>query len=189
MRDNEILQTGGSASASLRGMRNPRSRILLVDDDRDIRRLTAQMLTRFGYHVDAAEDGAAAWDTLQLNSYNLLLTDQNMPKVSGVELVKKLRSARMALPVIMASGAIPAEELKRHPWLEISAILLKPFTSEELLGAVEKALHTTDIDHKPIAPRPNWPRQTSTDARQLCESNPRPKAQLTPLQPGYLCRG
>jgi len=151
---------------------NPPRRILLVEDDRDIRRLSARMLIRSGYHVDAAEDGAVAWDTLQLHSYDLLLTDNNMPKVSGVELVKKLRAGHMTLPVVMASGAIPTEELKRHPWLEISAILLKPFTSEELLNTVKQALHRALSAHQPSAPHSNGQRQTSTDGRPLCGSSP-----------------
>jgi YesN/AraC family two-component response regulator len=64
--------------------------------------------------VDTAEDGEFGWEALQAKNYDLLITDNNMPKVSGLELVKKLRSARMALPVILASGAMP-EELNRLP--------------------------------------------------------------------------
>jgi CheY-like chemotaxis protein len=88
---------------------NPTHRILVVDDDRDIRRFSAHALIGSGYHVDAAEDAAAAWEALQIKAFNLLITDNNMPKLTGVELVRKLRSARMALPVIMATGKLPTE--------------------------------------------------------------------------------
>jgi two-component system alkaline phosphatase synthesis response regulator PhoP len=122
---------------------NPTRRILVVDDDISILQLSTEALIHSGYHVDAAEDGASAWNTLQRNSYDLVVTDQNMPKVTGVELVKKLRAARMALPVILVSGAMPAEVLNLHPCLQLTATLLKPFTAVELLLAVKEVLHAT----------------------------------------------
>jgi DNA-binding response OmpR family regulator len=118
-----------------------RQRILVVDDERMIRQLNTEVLSCSGYQVDAAEDGAVAWDALQLNNYDLLITDHDMPKVTGVELLKKLHAARMALPVIMATGTPPEEELDRHPWLQIQAVLLKPYTFDELLGTVKNVLH------------------------------------------------
>lgn len=115
-------------------------RILVVDDDADIRRLNTEVLAGSGYQVDAAADGAVAWNILQLNRYDLLLTDHDMPKVTGVELLKKLRAAHMTMPVILASGTIPTKELSRHPSLQMDAMLLKPYTPDELLAAVRKVL-------------------------------------------------
>jgi DNA-binding response OmpR family regulator len=112
----------------------------VVDDDADARQQSTEVLIRHGYQVDAAEDGAVAWNTLQRNPYDLVVTDHNMPKVTGVELVKKLRAARMAHPVILVSGAIPTEELNRHPCLQLAATLLKPYTADELLLAVKEVL-------------------------------------------------
>jgi two-component system OmpR family response regulator len=126
------------------GKRNPHHRILVVDDDEDIRRLHTEVLVNSGYKVDAAADGAIAWDALQLNDYDLLLPDHGMPPVNGLHLVKKLRAARMAMPVIMVSGMGPAKELRRHPWLQIDATLLKPYTPRELLATVRNVLYTTN---------------------------------------------
>ena len=95
-----------------RSQTNPSSHILVVDDDGDIRQLNAGTLVGFGYRVDVAEDGAAAWKALHANNYDLLITDNNMSKVSDVELVKKLRSAAMTLPVILVSGELPTEKLE-----------------------------------------------------------------------------
>src|SRR5580700_9115809 len=119
---------------------NPPHRILLVDDDLYARDLNAGVLLRSGYDVDTAEDGAAAWKALNDVSYDLLITDNKMPRVTGMELIKKLRSEDMTLPVILASGAVPTEELKSHPWLQLEAVLPKPFTIAELLDTVEKVL-------------------------------------------------
>jgi DNA-binding response OmpR family regulator len=150
-----------AAAAPTPGRTSPPRRILVVDDDISIRRLSTEVLIHHGYHVDAAEDGAVAWNTLLHNSYDLLVTDHNMPKVSGVELLKKLRAARMALPVILVSGAIPTEELNRHPRLQLEATLPKPFTGDELLGVVKEVLRATDDVREQIAPR-NWQSQPST---------------------------
>ena len=108
------------------------------------------MLSTSGYQVDTAEDGAAGWDALQESSYDLLITDNTMPKVSGVELVKNMRSAHMTMPVVLASGAIPPEALNRNSSLQIAATLLKPFTGDELLGTVKKVLRETDSAREPI---------------------------------------
>ena len=123
-----------SASAS------PPNRILFVDDSAAVREASAKVLICSGYHVDVAEDGEAGWKALHAARYDLLITDHNMPKLSGVELVKKLRSAHMNLPVVLASGVLPTEELKQNPWLQLAATLLKPFTIHELQGTVRAAL-------------------------------------------------
>jgi DNA-binding response OmpR family regulator len=116
----------------------------VVDDDADIRQFTADALSSAGHQVDTAEDGAAGWTALQANRYDLLITDHNMPKVSGVELLKKMRAAHIALPAILVSGAMPTEELNRHPRLQIEATLLKPYTVEKLLGTVADVLRATN---------------------------------------------
>ena len=125
------------------GQTNPLRRILVVDDDIAVRQVSTDLLTRSGYHVDVAEDGAVAWNTLQANRYDLVVTDHKMPKLTGIQLVNKLRAARMALPVILVSGALPTEELDGHPRLQLAATLLKPFTAEELLLAVTEVLGAT----------------------------------------------
>jgi len=141
MSGNKIAKAGNPAGAPLQRKPNPTRHILVVDDEPCIREICTEVLIQQGYHVDTAGDGAAAWQALNSDSYDLLVTDHNMPKVSGVELLKKLRTSSMALPVILVTGMPPAAELERHPWLQIDAILLKPFTCHELLVTVKKVLH------------------------------------------------
>jgi CheY-like chemotaxis protein len=126
----------------IRQMSRPH-RILVVEDEPLMRHLNTKMLIDAGYHVDAAEDGAAAWDTLQAKSYALLITDNTMPKVSGIELIRKVRTVDMALPVIMATALPPTEEFTRNPHLQPAATLLKPYTAAEFVGTVEKVLCAT----------------------------------------------
>lgn len=133
-----------SASTQLQSQSNPLHRILVVEDDLLILQLNTRMLKRAGYEVDAAEDGAAAWETLNTASYDLLITDNVMPKITGVKLLEKLRAARMALPVIMATSALPTAVFTRCPWLQPNATLLKPYTGSEMLRTVKKVLREAD---------------------------------------------
>jgi DNA-binding response OmpR family regulator len=125
---------------SARRLTNPSIRILVVDDDADIRSLSATVLRRFGYEAETAADGATAWETLQAGTFDLLITDHDMPRISGIELVKKLRSARMPLPVVLASGVMPRQELDRHAWLQPITTLNKPFSNVQLLATVNAIL-------------------------------------------------
>src|SRR5688572_32873716 len=127
MKNDKVLQTGDSPGSQTRCQAAPCNRILVVDDEADIRQVSAEVLRLFGYQTETAADGAAAWEALQAIRYDLLITDNNVPKVSGVELVKKVRSARMTLPVILATRALPIEELERNSWLQPVATLVKPF--------------------------------------------------------------
>jgi two-component system alkaline phosphatase synthesis response regulator PhoP len=117
-------------------------RILVVDDEPAIRRLNCDLLMEEGYEVDAVTNGVLAWDTLNRNHYDLLITDNLMPKMSGVELLEKLHACRRFLPVIMATGTIPAEEVKCQPWFRIATVLLKPYTMQELLETVRNSLRS-----------------------------------------------
>jgi two-component system alkaline phosphatase synthesis response regulator PhoP len=143
MNGGSVAQNAQSDCAPPQGQTNPPNRILFVDDNLTVRESTAKVLTDSGYHVDAAEDGEAAWKALHATNYDLLITDQTMPKLSGVELVKKVRAAQMKLPVVLVSATLPTEELHQHPWLQLAAALLKPFTVDELLETVRAALSAT----------------------------------------------
>ena len=161
-----MIPTPGSASAPLEFQTNPPQRILVVDEDCDLRLLYTDALARPGYHVDGAEDGAAGWKALQASNYNLLITENDLPDLSGVELVRKLRAARMALPVVMATGTLPTDELARNPSLQLAATLVKPFAIDALLNVVNNALRATVATRDQIIPLPN--QQTQPTAIAWC---------------------
>ena len=121
-----------------------------MDDDSGIRQLHANVLVRSGYRVDTAEDGAAGWKALNASHYDLLITDNTMPRVTGLELIKKLRSEDMTLSVILASGTVPTEELNQSPWLQLDAVLPKPYGIAELLRTVKEVLRAADSARESI---------------------------------------
>ncbi len=153
-------------SAPLKCKTTPQ-RILLADDEPLILQLNSTVLVESGYEVDTANDGADAWEVLQLKNYHLLITDNDMPRMTGVELVKKVHAARMALPVIMATGTFPEDELSRHPWLQIEATLLKPYSIEELLITVGNVLRVSDGCLEQSAPPPNRQSQPSSNGLRM----------------------
>ncbi|MDB6057062.1 MAG: DNA-binding response regulator [Verrucomicrobiales bacterium] len=118
--------------------------ILLVDDDVGLLELNEEVLSASGYQVTTAADGALAWEALQGFGFDLLITDNNMPNTTGLELLEKMFDAGIATPVIMATGTYPEEAIAAKPWLEPSAVLSKPYTMHQLLAAVENVLAGAD---------------------------------------------
>jgi CheY-like chemotaxis protein len=129
-----------AVEAPNRGLARPAHRILLVEDDSTILQFSVLVLVRAGYQVSAVEGTQAAWEALQSRSYDLLITDNQMPGLSGLELVSKLRSAQLGLPVVVASGGIDGEELAQNQLLQPAIALPKPFTPDQLLETVAEAL-------------------------------------------------
>jgi len=145
MKDNELLRGEQAACASVQCRVSSHHRILVVDHDSDVRQLSVDVLTGFGYDVVAVPDGAAGWEALRATRYDLVITDNKMPRMTGIEMLAKLHSAGMTVPVIMATRHVPVHELARKPWLKDIATLLRPCSNDDLLDAAKKALRP---DHK-----------------------------------------
>lgn len=86
------------------------------------------------------KDGHDGWEALQLARYDLLITDNHMPRLDGLDLVRRLRSAGNMLPAVLASGLFTVDEAWRDRSLQLAATLQKPVTSEQLLETVEQVL-------------------------------------------------
>lgn len=126
---------------SLEGTIPQGHRILVVDDELDLWwGIALKKLARAGYEVDTARDGEAAWQAMQTKDYDLLITDNKMPRLWGMELIEKVRSAQMELPVILVSSFLPQKELKQNAHLKIDGILEKPVSASELLGLLDRVL-------------------------------------------------
>ncbi|MGC9944057.1 MAG: response regulator, partial [Verrucomicrobiota bacterium] len=135
---------------------NLRQRILVVEGREDVRRLNSEVLICSGYHVDAVDNGLAAWNTLQINNYDLMITSQNLPTVSGAELLKKMHHAGVCLPVIMTTNALPTWDLAAHPWMHTTNLLHAPYSLKHLITKVKNLLHMGANARQETAPPPNW---------------------------------
>ena len=166
MQENTVSHAEEPVQSPLQCQTGLPHRILVVDDESCIRRLNAELLLRAGYHVDTAEDGADAWRALGAERYNLLITDNKMPLVTGVELIEKVRGAGMELPIIMATATLPEEEFARYPWLQPDATLLKPYTVLEMLRVVKEVLSGADNAREQATSPRRWQNQPSADGWQ-----------------------
>ena len=110
-------------------------RILVVEDEAGLRRLVALILTRRGYVVTAASDGAAALDVLAsaTTGYDLVLTDMVMPGVDGIALAKEIRARGLRMPILFMSGYPSTDTL---PEDDACTFIAKPFTPESLAQKV-----------------------------------------------------
>lgn len=115
-----------------------RLRVLAVDDDALVLMGTAGMLEDLGHEVLAAMSGDAALEAFAANGeIDLLVTDQSMPRMTGLDLVRTLRERHPDLPVILATGyADLPEETTGRPILRLD----KPFGPDQLRGAIEDAM-------------------------------------------------
>ncbi|MCG3110204.1 MAG: sigma-54 dependent transcriptional regulator [Candidatus Manganitrophus sp. SB1] len=118
------------------------ARILIVDDERNLRRVLAAHLKREGWEVGEAVDGAEALERLAQGAWSLVITDLKMPNLDGLGLLEQTAARHPDLPVVLitAHGTIETAvtAMKRGAFDYIT----KPFDQEELLAVVRKALAT-----------------------------------------------
>lgn len=109
-------------------------RVLLVEDSELVAFATQKMIESFGHEVKLLTDGAAAWAELsrEAGRYDMVFTDLNLPGMSGVELVRRLREAGGGNRVVVYSGYFSAEHEEVLKTLNVDRLLQKPFTRAQL---------------------------------------------------------
>ena len=137
-------------------------KILVADDDEDIRLLISSTLSRAGFKVSAVADGEAAWEEMQTTHCDLLITDNEMPRLEGLQLIKRMRAAGIKMPVIMISGTFAFTSVPDYAELQVAAVVAKPFKLWELLAMVQIAL--------------SLPARNTTAKANLAAGLPAPKA-------------
>ncbi len=115
-------------------------KVLVADDEKDIRRLVAFTLQRAGYEVIEAVDGQQALELVTQHSFDLILLDVMMPFVSGYEVCRQLRlePATMATPILFLSAKAQAYEIGEGLNAGGTDYLIKPFIPRELADKVSK---------------------------------------------------
>jgi len=117
-------------------------RIMVVDDEKDIRDMLTSYLVNFGYAVDVYRNGREAWEAYEKNPgrWDLIFTDQTMPDMTGTDLVQRVREMRPDIPVVLCTGYSRPLNSEILEELGINAFLNKPATMSELLMAVRTTL-------------------------------------------------
>ena len=118
-------------------------KILVVDDFGTTRRIIKKLLRDIGYSdVDEAEDGLDAISRLDSMHFDFVVTDWNMPNVSGLELVKHIRQTKNVneLPILMVSAETKREMIIEAVQAGVNGYITKPFNEDDLKSKIQKIL-------------------------------------------------
>jgi CheY-like chemotaxis protein len=109
--------------------------VLVVDDDPDLRLVTAEMLVENGYHTIAADGASEAIDLLSRHDVDVLLTDIHMPGLSGFALAEQAKRLKPDLLVIFTTGFIPQSMWDQR---RSGAVLRKPYSGRQLFAEITR---------------------------------------------------
>ena len=125
----------------------PQRKALVVDDEIHIVQVVAIKLRNNGFDVRTAENGAVALEYIKAEKPDVIVTDFQMPVMSGLELIENLRSdpETVDIPVIMLTARGFAIEDEKKERLNIAVCLSKPFSPREVLKCIEEALSTNSV--------------------------------------------
>lgn len=120
--------------------------ILICEDDVHMRDMISEMFESVGHKVETSSDGEEALRKILAGSksFDLLITDNNMPRLSGMELVEMVRRLGFQMKVIMASGFATPLDPKIQKRLLPDRILVKPFKMDDLLKTVDQLCETME---------------------------------------------
>lgn len=117
--------------------------IIVADDEKSLLLVLSKILKKEGYDVIPAENGAVAWELFRKHgkAVDLIILDTNMPEMSGIEVLEKVRKADASMPVILLSGY--SESPAKSENLAPDAFIQKPFTRDEILDQIRKVLKSS----------------------------------------------
>ena len=118
----------------------PQYRILVVDDDRDMRALLGKVVAELGCKPLEARSASKAVDLLEREQVDMMLLDIYMPGATGMDLLKALRKRRLMLPTVVVSGYVSSIVAKQLVELGVQDIVAKPFTVDRLFRQIRRAL-------------------------------------------------
>lgn len=113
-------------------------KILVVDDEANIREIISEFLQTLGYEVVEAEDGNQAIKECGRKEFDLVITDIRMPNMNGLDLLKNLKKVIPDLPIILMTGYQPSKSQEENLTAKADGYLLKPFSLNTLRQSILK---------------------------------------------------
>ncbi len=116
-------------------------KILIVDDFATMRRILKNILKQIGFsNITEADDGSTALEELKKDKFDLIISDWNMPKITGIELLKKVRSSDglKEIPFLMVTAEAQKQNVIDAVQAGVSNYVVKPFTAEAISEKLEK---------------------------------------------------
>lgn len=126
-----------------------RKRVLVTDDEEDIRQILRTYLEKNGYRVEEAEDGRACIELLKKDEFDLLILDLMMPNLNGYEVLQLLpQNIRENMPIVILSARTEDANILKAYSLGISYYLTKPFDNLRLMNIVKYLLDDLDPEDR-----------------------------------------
>lgn len=113
-------------------------RVLVVDDDREIRWLLTMFIGKLDYHVDQAPNGAEALSMFQAQPFDLVISDIQMPEMDGHRLMRELKALSPGIPVVLVTGKPLDDGASGGAATAAERVLFKPFPLDELKAVMER---------------------------------------------------
>ena len=120
---------------------NTNMRVLVVDDFSTMRRIIKNILRQIGFiNVVEADDGTTAWDILNKDKIEFIISDWNMPQMTGIELLRKVRASEefADIPFLMVTAEAQQENIIEAVQARVSNYIVKPFTADVMKYKIEK---------------------------------------------------
>lgn len=120
---------------------DPNMRVLVVDDFSTMRRIIKNILRQLGFNnIVEADDGTTAWDVLNKDKIDFIVSDWNMPQMTGIDLLRKVRASDEFgdLPFLMVTAEAQQENIIEAAQAKVSNYIVKPFTAETLKHKIDK---------------------------------------------------
>ncbi len=120
---------------------DPDIRVLIVDDFSTMRRIVRNVLRQLGFNnVVEADDGTTAWEILQREKIEFIVSDWNMPQMTGIELLRKVRADEKLCdtPFLMVTAEAQQENILEAVQAKVSNYIVKPFTADTLKQKIDK---------------------------------------------------
>jgi two-component system chemotaxis response regulator CheY len=118
-------------------------KILIVDDFATMRRILKNILKQLGFkNLVEADDGTTAWEVLEGQKIDLIISDWNMPKMTGLDLLKKVRASDdyKRIPFLMVTAEAQKQNVIEAVQAGVSNYVVKPFTAEAISDKLQKIL-------------------------------------------------
>ena len=116
-------------------------RVLVVDDFSTMRRIVKNILRQLGFNnVVEADDGTSAWEVLNKDRIDFIISDWNMPQMTGIDLLRKVRASEQFghLPFLMVTAEAQQENIIEAAQARVSNYIVKPFTADTLKQKIDK---------------------------------------------------
>ena len=116
-------------------------RVLVVDDFATMRKIVKNILRQLGLeNVVEADDGTTAWEILNKDSIDFIVSDWNMPQMSGIELLRKVRSSEeyADIPFLMVTAEAQQENIIEAVQAKVSNYIVKPFTPDTMREKIDR---------------------------------------------------